>query len=94
VSYVSSVRLAIQLTFNFLYGRFQIQVSSADGKVIAGNNGVVYRNVIHALVDIYKTTGFHGLLRGAGTRILFHTPSTAITMAVYEECKKLWSQVV
>jgi hypothetical protein len=35
-----------------------------------------------------------GLFRGAGARVLFHTPSTAITMAMFEECKKRFGQLL
>ena len=46
------------------------------------------------LKKVYRDDGIRGLYRGAGARVLFHTPSTAITMAVFEECKKRWTQVL
>jgi hypothetical protein len=46
--------------------------------------------MLHATQRVYETQGIRGLFRGAGTRILFHTPSTAITMALYEACKQWW----
>jgi solute carrier family 25 thiamine pyrophosphate transporter 19 len=74
--------------------RFQVQQAgpvpaSASATNIEGNS-IIYRGLIHATRDIYQQGGIRGLFRGAGARVLFHTPSTAITMAVYEECKTIW----
>lgn len=33
---------------------------------------------------VYKSEGLKGLFRGAGARVLFHAPSTAISMATFE----------
>lgn len=60
--------------------------------VASGSEEVLYRNMPHATWTVYRTLGVRGLFRGAATRILFHTPSTAITMAIYEECKWLWGR--
>ena len=46
------------------------------------------------LKKVYVQDGMRGLFRGAGARVLFHTPSTAITMAIFEECKKRWAQIL
>lgn len=46
------------------------------------------------LRKVYRQEGWRGLFRGAGARVLFHTPSTAITMAVFEDCKRRWSEVL
>lgn len=71
--------------------RYQIQPTNL-AKVKEGQ--VIYRSMLHATYDIYQKLGWRGLFRGAGTRILFHTPAAAITMALYEECKVLWSNVL
>ena len=41
---------------------------------------------------IYRSEGVAGLFRGAGARILFHAPSTAITMALFETCQSWWNK--
>lgn len=41
---------------------------------------------------IYRTEGLSGLFRGAGARVLFHAPSTAITMAFFETFQLWWSK--
>ena len=43
---------------------------------------------------VYIQDGLKGLFRGAGARVLFHTPSTAITMALFEACKKKWAGIL
>eukprot|EP01040_Poterioochromonas_malhamensis_P004760 gene4760-5110_t len=69
--------------------RFQVQQSS----LVAGSvsSTTHYTGLFHATQDIYRVGGFRGLFRGATARVLFHTPTTAITMAVYEECKSWWT---
>jgi hypothetical protein len=76
--------------------RFQIQHSpitntttttAATAESVASKGTVVYRGLFHALYHIQTHLGWKGLFRGAGTRIMFHTPSTAITMTMFEECK-------
>lgn len=42
------------------------------------------------LKKVYRHEGIKGLFKGANARVLFHAPSTAITMALYEECKKIY----
>ena len=44
------------------------------------------------LRHVYRKHGVVGMFRGAGARVLFHTPNTAITMTAFEECKKLLTQ--
>eukprot|EP00471_Norrisiella_sphaerica_P006007 CAMPEP_0184489532 /NCGR_PEP_ID=MMETSP0113_2-20130426/15740_1 /TAXON_ID=91329 /ORGANISM="Norrisiella sphaerica, Strain BC52" /LENGTH=262 /DNA_ID=CAMNT_0026873017 /DNA_START=87 /DNA_END=872 /DNA_ORIENTATION=- len=43
-----------------------------------------YRGFLHGLSSIYTTEGVAGLFRGAGTRVLFQAPSTAISIACFE----------
>mmetsp|Transcript_15029 Transcript_15029/g.27054 ORF Transcript_15029/g.27054 Transcript_15029/m.27054 type:complete len:338 (-) Transcript_15029:68-1081(-) len=42
-----------------------------------------YRNFWHGLRSIYVKEGISGLFRGAGARIMFQAPSTAITIACF-----------
>ena len=44
------------------------------------------------LRKVYRHEGLRGLWRGSFARVLFHTPSTAITMALFERFKELWGQ--
>lgn len=60
----------------------------STGKSIEGSG------LYGVLKKVYLQDGMRGLFRGAGARVLFHTPCTAITMAVFEECKRRWSQVL
>jgi hypothetical protein len=71
--------------------RFQVQRSNLGG---AGDSALMYRGLFHATYDIFEKSGIRGLFRGASARMLFHTPTTAITMAVYEECKVLWNNLL
>ena len=63
---------------------------------LSGNNEAKdsTNSLYKMLRKVYRDDGIRGLYRGAGARVLFHTPSTAITMAVFEECKKRWTQVL
>ena len=49
-------------------------------------------NTFRMLAHVFRQEGVRGLYRGAFTRVLFHMPSTAITLACYDECKKLFSK--
>jgi hypothetical protein len=72
--------------------RYQVQQSSSvDTQSIGNINMPKYNGLFHALKSIYSLSGIKGLFRGSVARVLFHTPTTAITMAVYEECKRWWS---
>eukprot|EP01035_Chromulina_nebulosa_P018562 gene18562-24285_t len=51
---------------------------------------IAYTGLYDILSRVYISEGFKGLFRGAMARVLYHAPSTAITMAVFEECKKFW----
>jgi len=50
-------------------------------------SGPIYRGLWDALVQLRRQYGWRGLYRGAIVRTLFFTPSTALTMAIYEELK-------
>ena len=67
--------------------RIQVQRGRNLGPTMSFN----YRNVVHGMTEMMKQEGFRALWKGAGARIAFHAPSTAITIAAYEECKKLFT---
>jgi len=53
----------------------------------AGGLNFGYRGLAHGLRKMVAEEGFAAMLRGAGTRVAFHAPTTAITMALFETCK-------
>jgi hypothetical protein len=72
--------------------RFQVQQSTpVETPLPYKSNVSKYNGLFHALRSIYSVSGIKGLFRGSIARVLFHTPTTAITMAVYEECKTWWN---
>lgn len=66
-----------------------IRGSNMKSGFISGFNGVV-----DMVSRIWQTEGLRGLFRGAGARIAFHAPNTAITMALFETCKAWWNRVL
>jgi len=65
--------------------RYQIQRSQVVEK--HHDSGPMYRGLWDALVQLHGQYGWRGLYRGALARTLFFTPSSALTMAIYEELK-------
>lgn len=80
----SAGALASVLTNPLDLVKLRLQIQRYKG---ASYTGVAYRGVFHALTSVATTSGFRGLWRGAGARVAFHVPNTAITFAVYERCK-------
>ena len=54
----------------------------------------LYAGLWDGLAKVAREDGLKGLLRGAGARVAFHVPNTAITFAVYERCKGALSDVI
>lgn len=52
-----------------------------------------YTGLFDVLSKLYVQNGLKGLFRGALLRVLFFTPSTALTMASYDHFKVLLSRV-
>lgn len=48
-----------------------------------------YHGVLQGLSMVLRHEGWAGMFRGAGARVAFHVPNTAITFAVYEKCKSM-----
>ncbi len=46
-----------------------------------------YRNTWDGLTKVYRREGFYGWFRGSGARIAFYTPSTMISMSLYDTLK-------
>jgi len=49
-----------------------------------------YKNTFDAFSRILREEGPRAFTKGIGTRVLWITPGTAITIAAYEEIKKLF----
>jgi hypothetical protein len=66
--------------------RLQVQRASAttpgDDRTSFG-----YRGVGHALREIARVEGPLALMRGAGARVAFSAPMTAVSFALFETCK-------
>jgi len=67
--------------------RLQVQRGAAAGG--GGAGATTYRGVGHGLGAVVKAEGVAGLFKGAGARVAFHAPSTAITMTAFEKIKAM-----
>jgi len=71
--------------------RMQVQrAEKASGHTSADTTGYGrfgYRNIFHGVALIVQREGFLSLFKGSLSRILYHTPSTAITMSLFESSK-------
>jgi hypothetical protein len=60
------------------------------GERVADTAAIVreqYHNTLDGLIKVYNRDGFRGLFKGSGARIAFFTPSTMISMSVYDTLK-------
>jgi hypothetical protein len=81
----------LQYFSSFRFGtldRYQIQ---RNGQAAVGEE--TYSGIWDTLVKLHRAYGITGMFRGATARILFHTPSTAITMAGYDYFKQLFTSL-
>jgi hypothetical protein len=46
-----------------------------------------YHHTLDGLMKVYRREGFHGWFKGSGARIAFYTPSTMISMSLYDTLK-------
>jgi hypothetical protein len=74
--------------------RLQVQrAGTASAATAAGGEpgpapwGAPYRGVVHALREVVRLEGALALFRGAGARVAFHAPSTALTLTLFETCR-------
>lgn len=74
--------------------RLQIQRMPKTMSNVASDDMTRYKNYSDVLRKVYQANGIRGLFRGASARVFFHTPSTAITMGLFEECKRLWMRTI
>jgi hypothetical protein len=78
--------------------KLRLQVQRANDAASAGAGapaspplGFRYRNIVHGLRSIVAQEGWAALFRGAGARVAFHAPSTALTMTLFERCKAAYA---
>jgi Mitochondrial carrier protein len=50
--------------------------------------------MIDGIQKMYKVGGVCQLFKGAGARVAFHAPTTAIMMLAYEECKAFYANIL
>jgi hypothetical protein len=53
-----------------------------------------YKNIFHGLKCIVQEEGFKGLWKGAGARMAFHVPSTALTIAMFDTLKDYFTKLL
>lgn len=63
--------------------KLRLQVQRAGGAGLDFG----YTGLIQGLRRMAAEEGLRSMMRGAGTRVAFHTPTTAISMALFETCK-------
>ncbi|KAG7398935.1 hypothetical protein PHYBOEH_010040 [Phytophthora boehmeriae] len=66
--------------------RLQVQRAYASE-----GNSVAYRGIVEGLMQVARTEGILALYKGAGARVAFHAPSTAITMSLFESCRRVFA---
>lgn len=76
---------AAWLTTPLDLAKLRLQVQRAAGGV--GPMAYGYRGVWHALTSVAADEGPLALFRGAGARMAFSAPMTAISFALFESCK-------
>ena len=82
--------LASWLTNPLDLAKLRLQIARMGSNIGTGPEaiGLNLHSTLGMLRYVYRTTGLRGLYRGAFIRILFHAPSTAVTMVAFEEMKK------
>ncbi|KAG1690909.1 hypothetical protein DVH05_027368 [Phytophthora capsici] len=53
-----------------------------------------YNGIIDGLTQVIRTEGVLALYKGAGARVAFHAPSTAITMSLFESCRHVFASIL
>jgi hypothetical protein len=78
--------------------RIQVQrraAASAAAATAAEAQGFTfeYRGMVDGVATVLREEGLAALWRGAGTRIAFMVPSTAISMVAFEWCKRHYTRL-
>lgn len=67
---------------------------AAGGGGGAAGPEAAYLNTLDGLAKVYRREGVAGLFKGSGARIAFFTPSTMISMSLYDELKKIFHEAL
>ncbi|DAZ99506.1 TPA: hypothetical protein N0F65_005378 [Lagenidium giganteum] len=70
--------------------RLQVQRAGAADTTSAA----MYTGVVDGLTKVIRTEGVLALFKGAGARVAFHAPSTAITMSLFESCRQFYAELL
>ena len=86
---MAKLRLQVQRTLD---AAATVEAASKAGAAVGGSSNATtssfrYRNIVHGLRSIVAEEGWRALFHGAGARMAFHAPSTAISMTAFETCK-------
>ncbi len=73
--------------------RLQVQRASAHS-VRADKTAFGYDGVADALQAIVRSEGAAALMRGAGARVAFSAPMTAVSFALFESCKAQFADLL
>lgn len=70
-------------------------VATDAGRQAAGNSlSYGYNGLMDGLRSVVRQEGWYALFRGAGARMAFHAPSTAISMTAFEQCKAFYARLL
>ena len=76
--------------------RLQVQRGSGSGSGAGARGGQAaagYAGIADGLRSIVRDEGWRALWRGAGTRVAYHAPSTALAMVLFERCRGAFLEV-
>jgi hypothetical protein len=64
-------------------------------QVQRGNSGFTfgYRHIVHGLATIVREEGAQALFKGAAARCMFHIPSTALTIAMFDTLRNYFTRI-
>lgn len=82
--------------------RIQVQRRQAAAAAASPSPGVVaeqgftfaYRGMVDGVSTVLREDGVRALWKGAGARVAFMVPSSAISMVAFESCKRWWTSLL
>lgn len=77
--------------------KLRIQVAQAASRPSSLGPGIappLAASFAEIVSSVYSKAGLRGLYRGAGARVLFHAPSTALTVSLFEDFRRWWDKVL
>jgi hypothetical protein len=87
--------LASALTNPLDLVKLRLQVQRGAASVGGSADGSQpYRSLAHGLRRVVAEEGWRALFRGAGARVAFHAPATAVSMTAFETCKAAYLRLL